>query len=219
MVLSLETLPARSRSPATALVQLSPLPLPPPTHAPPGRPPASAWLPGQHGASRGPWTPPAPLVSAGSRERARLLHRRVETAGGDILVGEAEANRGLGHRASPSARQDEVAFLAVAWGPGGPPFPSAASAALGRDRASWGRHRPGCAGWTAFKASAWSWSLRAGARGRCLRGRDRRLLCRAQKKPLVQRPFPAGVGGTRGGAGGRVKPRGRPPAGPAQASL
>ena len=55
---------------------------------------------------------------------------------GNVLVVEAEANRGLGHGASLSARQDEVAFLAVAWGPGGPPCPSAASAALGRDRAS-----------------------------------------------------------------------------------
>lgn len=54
------------------------------------------------------------------------------------MVVEAEANRGLGHRASPSARQDEVAFLAVAWGPGGPACPLAASAALGWDRVSWG---------------------------------------------------------------------------------
>ena len=62
-------------------------------------------------------------------------------------------------------------------------------------------------------------SLELGSEGRwegpAPEGPGRGLLCWAQKKPLVQRPFPAGVGGTRGGGGGA--PARRCP--PAQASL
>lgn len=122
-MLSLETLPARSRSPATALVQLSCLflPLPPPAPcprtAPWPRPGSWGWQGPPAGMRTLPlrWCPLEPLgLEAGPGSSTEASG---DGGGGQPrLGGEAEANREAQVHGASHFRQDEVAFLAVAWG-------------------------------------------------------------------------------------------------------